>query len=287
MVCFFYTYNKNEVVNDILYPQIEFGEIATEYEPWKGEQTLTLQAPNGLPGIPVKSGGNYADVTGQQWIADEIDLERGKYIRYINEYVVTGNEYIAISEAQGRPDEFAVNVPNAYNVLKNIMPRSICICTNLLFRDDGVLTPNTCSVGYELLYLRLEKGKYTVDTLKVKLRELNGSGNPVKVLYPNRNKDGYLTPIETDITKEEIEAYKKLHTYYPNTTITNDADAQMDVNYVADTKNYTDGKIKEVVSAQVQSLANLLSLMPLSTQATMIANDTNNILENVEEMKHE
>lgn len=263
------------------------GEIATEYEPWKGEQTLTLQTPNGLPGIPVKSGGNYADATGQQWIADEIDLERGKYIRYINEYVVTGNEYIAISESEGKPDEFAVNVPNAYNVLKNIKPTTICICTNFSFRDGETLTPNTCAVGYELLYLRLEKGKYTVDTLKVKLRELNGSGNPVKVLYPNRNKDGYLTPIETDITKEEIEAYKKLHTYYPNTTITNDADAQMDVDYVADTKNYTDGKIKEVVSAQVQSLANLLSLMPLSTQATMIANDTNNILENVEEMKHE
>ena len=284
---FFYTYNKNEVVNDILYPQIEFGEIATEYEPWKGEQTLTLQTPNGLPGIKVTSGGNYTDENGQQWICDEIDLKRGKYVRYNNEYVITGNESIFLSESDGEPDEFSISIPNAYNVLKNIMPRSICICTNFSFRDGGTLTPNTCAVGYELLYLRLEKGKYTVDTLKVKLRELNGSGNPVKALYPNRNKDGYLTPIETDITKEEIEAYKKLHTYYPNTTITNDADAQMDVDYVADTKNYTDGKIKEVVSAQVQSLANLLSLMPLSTQATMIANDTNNILENVEEMKHE
>ena len=41
------------------------------------EQTLTLPTPNGLPGIPVTSGGNYTDQNGQQWVCDEVDLERG------------------------------------------------------------------------------------------------------------------------------------------------------------------------------------------------------------------
>ena len=40
-------------------------------------QTITLQTPNGLPGIPVTSGGNYTDPSGQQWVCDEVDLERG------------------------------------------------------------------------------------------------------------------------------------------------------------------------------------------------------------------
>lgn len=40
-------------------------------------QTLTLQTPNALPGIPVSSGGNYTDENGQQWICDEVDLARG------------------------------------------------------------------------------------------------------------------------------------------------------------------------------------------------------------------
>ena len=40
-------------------------------------QTLTLPTPNGLPGIPVTSGGNYTDSTGQHWVCDEVDLERG------------------------------------------------------------------------------------------------------------------------------------------------------------------------------------------------------------------
>ena len=47
-----------------------------DYEPYR-EQLLTLPTPNGLPGIPVTSGGNYTDPQGQQWVCDEVDLERG------------------------------------------------------------------------------------------------------------------------------------------------------------------------------------------------------------------
>lgn len=47
-----------------------------DYEPYR-EQLLTLPTPNGFPGIPVASGGNYTDPQGQQWVCDEVDLERG------------------------------------------------------------------------------------------------------------------------------------------------------------------------------------------------------------------
>ena len=60
------------------------GENQTEdYEPYHTPQTLTLSTPNGLPGIPVSSGGNYTDADGQQWVCDEIDLERGKYVQRV------------------------------------------------------------------------------------------------------------------------------------------------------------------------------------------------------------
>ena len=39
-------------------------------------QTITMQTPNGLPSIPVTSGGNYTDPAGRQWVCDEVDLER-------------------------------------------------------------------------------------------------------------------------------------------------------------------------------------------------------------------
>lgn len=39
-------------------------------------QTLTINTPNGLCGIPVDTGGNYTDSTGQQWVCDEVDFKR-------------------------------------------------------------------------------------------------------------------------------------------------------------------------------------------------------------------
>lgn len=47
-------------------------------------QTITLQTPNGLPGIPVASGGNYTDPQGQQWVCDEVDLERGVKVQRVD-----------------------------------------------------------------------------------------------------------------------------------------------------------------------------------------------------------
>lgn len=90
------------------------------------------------------------------------------------------------------------------------------------------------------------------------------------------------TPIETDLPPETIEAYKALHTYYPTTVVTNSANADMQLDYVADTELYIKKELEKIVSTQIQKTANLLSLMPLSTQAAMIENDTNNILDNME-----
>ena len=95
------------------------------------------------------------------------------------------------------------------------------------------------------------------------------------------------TPVFEPFSEEVQQAYRALHTYYPNTTVTNSEDAHMEVSYVADTKKWTKNKLTEIVTAHTQGIANLLSLMPLSVQAGMVDTDVNNILENVEEMKHE
>ena len=54
-----------------------------DYEPYR-EQILTLPTPNGLPGIPVASGGNYTDHSGQQWVCDEVDLAREVMVQRLN-----------------------------------------------------------------------------------------------------------------------------------------------------------------------------------------------------------
>lgn len=81
-LCFVVKKGTNYDLNDIAV-QLELGSTATAYEPYH-EQTLTLQTPNGLPGIPATSGGNYTDPTGQQWVCDEVDLGKGVRVQRVD-----------------------------------------------------------------------------------------------------------------------------------------------------------------------------------------------------------
>ena len=67
---------------------------STAYSPYR-EQLLTLPTPNGLPGIPVTSGGNYTDPQGQQWICDEMDLERGARVQRVDKAAFDSTKTLA------------------------------------------------------------------------------------------------------------------------------------------------------------------------------------------------
>lgn len=64
-------------------PQMLLSDKPLPYSPYR-EQLLTFPTPNGLPGIPVTSGGNYTDQSGQQWVCDEVDLERGVKVQRVD-----------------------------------------------------------------------------------------------------------------------------------------------------------------------------------------------------------
>lgn len=78
--------------------QLEIGTKATVYEPYR-EQLLTLPTPNGLPGIPVTSGGNYTDQNGQQWVCDEVDLERGVKVQRVDKSAFDSTKTLAAQNA--------------------------------------------------------------------------------------------------------------------------------------------------------------------------------------------
>lgn len=113
--------------------------------------------------------------------------------------------------------------------------------------------------------------------------------NPLKIAYETTNPEFIPLP------QSEQNAIRALKAYYPTTVITADGgelDPDIKVTYTADTKNYIDGKVSAKVASILRQYqadtANLLSLMPMETQATMIENDTNNILNNLEsEEAHE
>lgn len=114
-------------------------------------------------------------------------------------------------------------------------------------------------------------------------------GTPYEIVYQS------LEPEFIPLPQSEQNAIRALKTYYPTTVITADGgelDPDIKVTYTADTKNYIDGKVSAKVASILRQYqadtANLLSLMPMETQATMIENDTNNILNNLEsEEAHE
>lgn len=68
-------------------------------------------------------------------------------------------------------------------------------------------------------------------------------GNEVYVVAP-RSK-----PITVNLSKDEVDKILSLHTYYPSTKIS--ADADFEATYIADTKNYIDSKFNELATAIV------------------------------------
>lgn len=73
-------------------------DSSTTYSPYR-EQLLTLPTPNGLPGIPVTSGGNYTDENGQKWICDEVDLERGMIVQRVDKTAFDSTKTLAEQNA--------------------------------------------------------------------------------------------------------------------------------------------------------------------------------------------
>lgn len=79
-------------------PQMLLSDKLLPYSPYR-EQLLTLPTPNGLPGIPVPSGGNYTDQNGQQWVCDEVDLERGVKVQRVDKAAFDSTKTLAEQNA--------------------------------------------------------------------------------------------------------------------------------------------------------------------------------------------
>ena len=210
-------------------------------------QSLTLATPNGLPGVSVSKDGNYTDADGQQWVCDEIDLERGKYVqRVVIENISGGWELKPSSDTPGR--FFQHN--KLTNIFSIALKKSLCNIASFTSWGAPVNDKYAFALNGHGIYFSPPKGaEITAEELNAKLNSLSF---PVVVV-------GELaTPIERDLTPEEIAAYKALRTYGPTTVITNDAGAGMEVTYVADTKAYIDKKFKELNQAIVNTQIALL-----------------------------
>jgi hypothetical protein len=174
-------------------------------------QTLTLQTPNALPGIPVSSGGNYTDENGQQWVCDEVDLARGVRVQRITKIKVTSS--LSWQTTGNAVDRYFAWFSGIYT--------SNVLCTHfstVLGSETvgGAIANQNNLVGFAFA----EKGTTTLDDFKQFLDE-----NDVFIWA------ALATPVETALSAAEISAYKALTTYAPTTVITAGGGAWLTASY--------------------------------------------------------
>lgn len=225
--------------------QLGVGSTEKPYEPYK-EQSLTIPTPNGLPGIPVSSSstGNYIDENGQKWVCDEVDFERGVYIKNISSCTFDNNTAISKIEACDTSkgcseEERRIYITGPANMKRQGNLSDTIISTHYIANGTSVWygLANAIYISTSSIVLH-HFGMTTKELYKEWL-----SSNPVTIYYE------LAEPIETPLSEyEEIYYYKALHTNYPNTTIYNSDGAGAEVEYVADTKIYIDNKIADEVA---------------------------------------
>lgn len=177
-------------------------------------QTLTLQTPNALPGIPVTSGGNYTDESGQQWVCDEVDLARGVRVQRITKIKVTSSLNWQMS-GQKVDRYFAWFAgTSATNVL----------CTHFSTTVGSEVVGGAIANQNNLIgFAYAQKGTSTLDEFKAFL-----DAKEVYVLT------SLATPVETALSAAEIAAYKALTTYAPTTVISTSGGAGATATYQRD-----------------------------------------------------
>ena len=237
---------EGQTINEINKPMFVMGETALPYQPYVTPQTLTLSTPGGLPGIPVTSDGNYTDESGQQWVCDEIDLARGKYVQRVA--IEQKNGDFRMTESADTPGRY-YHYGGLDIFFKDGSHEAFCnIASWASWGYDGTHT-NT-----NWLFALNSNGYYISPPSESGIEsaeELNNLLNSLE--FPVVFVGQLETPIETDLPAEEIAAYKALHTYSPATTVSNNAGAYMEVEYAKDIEKYINDTTNEIVDSVIDN----------------------------------
>lgn len=162
-----------------------------------------------LNAIPVSSGGNVT-INGQQYVADYVDVERGKVVRCVKREPLSKNGRLSSSSVPF----YTYNLPSA-------KPKTItevfALCN--LAQFNSIMTSNSqigiSSDGSNSLRMRLD-GYATLEQY---------TRLSAEIIYE------LATPIEEDLTSEQITAFKELVTYYPVTIVENNYNTWMKATY--------------------------------------------------------
>lgn len=213
---------KGATLNTTVQVSLTRNKITT-YSPYR-EQLLTLPTPNGLPGIPVTSGGNYTDQNGQQWVCDEVDLERGVKVQRV--YKV---------DVDGENSKFEQNGNYA-----NLSTRGIPIASYVGGQRIYAISTFT-SLPW---YYNTKNGQF----LYLIAADISGQINESCKKQLGKVYYALATPIETPLTPAEIAAYKALISYAPDTVVQASDGAGVELEYQRDV-NIAIKKLEDAIAS--------------------------------------
>lgn len=232
---------------------INAGDTALPWEPYNG-QTLTVSTPNGLPGIPVSSGGNYTDANGQQWICDEIDFSRGVYVQRVNTYRM---DSVPANIQINSPDlwtdtkvQFAAfgvvgEAMSAINSSKDTSNVGLVSIGSYVAPAFEAASVSGAKMVGTLMYMGGDRSVFgdTVASCKAYLQSLIDAGTPLTVVY--RLADF----IETGLPAEEVAAFAAWGNPPGSVTIFSEADISAELAGAASSASVDTAK-KEVEQSQ-------------------------------------
>lgn len=223
-------------VNAIVYFQIEKGSEAHGFEPYVGGQpspspdypqeiksvvnpVVKLTNEDGLKAqsvtlnnitldaIPVSSGGNVT-IDGQQYIADYVDVERGKIVQMVQREKLMNIADVSLTNAAY--DEYIFDCADSTKFRYDIVGIINIANFDDISGSNNNKTRGVFAVTWGKIYLRVSKMALpqTIEDMKKWL-----NNNDLYFVLP------LISPIETDLTTEQTQALKELVTYYPATNI--------------------------------------------------------------------
>ena len=233
--------DSNKSVNETVRPMVNAGDTPLPWEPFKSRPELQISTPDGIPGIPVLSDENYTDSNGQKWVCDTLDLAQGIRLNRLKKASLANRPW-----TQSTNHRFYTSLNDASKITSYCLV--LCNCykgtseghqlTNnnqiSLYKDSNNTYPDE-----NWLYIR-DDTVSTPEEMQQKMNQLNA-----EIIYITAS------PTKTTLPQEVMEAYGKLHSNDPVTTIMTDAGAGMKVKYIVDTKKYIDQKIEAVNRAIV------------------------------------
>lgn len=212
------------------------GEISiTLSDSGEQSQTLSWDTPNGLPGIPVDSGGNYTDASGQQWICNYRDWARGVDV-HVCEIFESNTAPIEQITDNNKNISFTFDIESKPASTIGDKNHSFVYCNFATWDDlagvayDAIINKPRCYGWGPALYLQFPSGSEI--NSQSKLQELINEKGPLKYIY--RLNEPYETPIPAD----ELAAYRALHTY-DGTTIISSPDPLAEIEFNYTTSNQT------------------------------------------------